>query len=152
MYVSFSVHSVWLARSLGLSMMIVAIQKSFSEIKSVRAGDSKIIVQKYEFLSVIDYLLVWTVGISSGFFGGLYAAGGPPLMWFIATTNLEKNVCRGTVAFLYLIENFGRILFIFIYSPNDEILMMSWSNIFLLCIAFSITSFSALYVGNKVSA
>jgi uncharacterized membrane protein YfcA len=152
MYVSFTVHSDWLARGLGMSMMVVAVQKTFSEIKSAKAGEAKAAIQRFEFSRGMDYLLVWIVGISSGFFGGLYAAGGPPLMWFVATTNLDKNVCRGTVAFLYLIENFGRMFFIYIFSPNDAVLVMPWFNIFALCVALACTSFCALYVGTVTAS
>lgn len=152
MYISFVVQSPWLARGLGVSMLVVAIQKIYVEIKHVNDGTNLEAIQKYEFNGNSDYITVWMVGLSSGFFGGLYAAGGPPLMWFVATTNLDKNVCRGTVSFLYLVENCGRILFILLFSPSDEILLLPLPAFLLMCAVLTVTSLGALVTGNAVAA
>lgn len=152
MYISFVVHSDWVARGLGISMLAVAIQKTLSEINTIRTGSIQPPIVIYEFKEWKDYILVWIVGISSGFFGGLYASGGPPLMWFVATVNLEKNMCRGTIAFLYLIENFGRIVFIVLYSPDNEILAMRLPSLLLLITAYAVTSMIALAVGSAAVA
>lgn len=154
MYLSFSIHSEWVARGLGLSMLVVAFQKTFAEIQSLEAGRIGMsVINKYELYGLKNYLLVWFVGITSGFFGGLYASGGPPLMWFVATINLEKNVCRGTVSFLYLVENAGRLIYLVIFAPrDDDVLNLSKERLIALCIALTATSITSLAAGNLLSS
>ena len=150
MYVSFTMHSDWLARGLGISMLIIAIQKAIAEINTIDTGVNPESVYRYDFKGIRNYMAVWGVGLSSGFFGGLYAAGGPPLMWFVATTNLEKDVCRGTVSFLYLVENIGRIVFLIISMPQDEILNLGWPYFLAVLAGLTATSMTGLMTGSSM--
>lgn len=151
MYVAFSIHSDWIARGLGVSMFLVAIQKMMSEIRLLKLNENEVATSRYQWKNSQNYALVWVVGLSSGLFGGLYAAGGPPLMYFVASINLDKNVCRGTVAFLYLVENFARIIYILFMVPDEKALGIPVSVLFISAAVLTITSLIGLLVGNLVS-
>jgi uncharacterized membrane protein YfcA len=44
----------------------------------------------YTFDSRKDFVIVWFTGIASGIFAGLFASGGPPLMWFVSQVRLHR--------------------------------------------------------------
>lgn len=75
----------------------------------------------YQVNSLQRVALVWIIGVSSGVFGGLFATGGPPLMWFVASSQLDSNETRATVAFLYTCENVGRILYIIFFQSRYRV-------------------------------
>lgn len=155
MWLVFYIHSDWVARFLGLTMLSTAIQKGFAELKLSRRTtdieeDDAPVTTLYEFISWDSYVTVWCVGLTSGLFGGLYAAGGPPLMYFVTHINLEKNACRATVAFLYLIENMGRIVFIFFIQQDASANFHSPLFLYTVC-ALTGSSLLGLSIGNCVS-
>jgi uncharacterized membrane protein YfcA len=153
MWLVFYIHSDWVARFLGFTMFATAVQKSFAELRLSRRSDSDeeaAAMTRYEFNTWNDYLIVWFVGLSSGLFGGLYAAGGPPLMYFVTQINLEKNTCRGTVAFLYLVENLGRIVFIFFLRHDSAVSLTNPTFLYTIG-ALTGSSLLGLGIGNCVS-
>jgi hypothetical protein len=89
--------------------------------------------------------IVWLVGISSGVFGGLFATGGPPLIFFTAWARLDRMETRGTMALAFLAENAGRWLyFVFFQSEYDL-----WSHDFLIIFTvLSLSSVLSLIMGN----
>lgn len=153
MWLVFYIHSDWVARFLGFTMLATAVQKGFVELKLARRPDSEDdapVVTRYEFSSWNDYIAVWFIGLTSGLFGGLYAAGGPPLMYFVTHINLEKNTCRGTVAFLYLIENIGRVVFIFLIRQDPSASFHDPIFLYTIC-ALTGSSLLGLGIGQCVS-
>jgi uncharacterized membrane protein YfcA len=148
-YIVTEFHSSWIARCLGILMCIVALQKAVSEFSSVKDENTPPL-QKYIFSDWQSYVFVWVIGLSSGLFGGMYASGGPPLMYFVSVTNLDKNVCRGTMAVDYLIENIGRLLYIITYSDKQHFYTLDIQFITII-ITLTMTSLFAMLTGNRIA-
>ena len=125
-YVIFSMKSDWFTRVLGVLFFMVAVQNTFNEattaandyikarsnseeiespsitqsideIISFEENEEIIESAKFKMDTSLRYLIVWSVGISSGVLGGLFATGGPPLMWFISYFKIPSNECRATL-------------------------------------------------------
>jgi uncharacterized membrane protein YfcA len=160
------------ARLLGVVMCIAALQRFSAEFSlsstalhvmsptddETPTSPSKIkysprtepaLTIKYPFESWVDYVYVWFIGSSSGVFGGLYAAGGPPLLYFVASTNMEKNACRASMALLFTIENIER--WIFLLASHDTKVIDPTSETFIpYVIILNITSLTGMFIGNMV--
>jgi uncharacterized membrane protein YfcA len=104
---------------------------------------------KYQFENWQDYLYVWFIGISAGVFGGLYAAGGPPLLYFVASTNMEKNACRASMALLFTVENLERWLFLWL-SHNTKVMDPTAPSFIPYTIVLNITALLGMLIGNMM--
>lgn len=151
MYVIYSFHSIWIGRGLGILMLTITFYKINEELKVLNV-ENGLVSMKYAFDSPKDYHFVWMIGITSGLFGGMYATGGPPLMYFVSASALDRNVCRGTVAFLYLIENIGRLFYIFVVARHNRVESDNHDSkvMYLSILCLTITSLMGLFLGNII--
>lgn len=118
--------SDWLPRALGLLMSVVVVQRAVIEAKAnslfadvAAAIDSQNAITEYTFNSWESYAIVYATGLVSGVFGGMFGAGGPPLVYFTSAINLDKDVSRATLMLIFVLQNFGRVAFMYIVTPSD---------------------------------
>ena len=125
-YLVTSYDSDWLPRALGLLMSVVVVQRAVIEAKSnamfanvTAAIESQHAITEYTFNSWESYMIVYATGLVSGVFGGMFGAGGPPLVYFTSAINLDKDVTRATLMLIFVLQNFGRVAFMYIVTPSD---------------------------------
>lgn len=149
--------SNWIPRALGLTLLIVGSENTYKELKLfclnkfhtiTDESDTTTIFPQYEVKTRGQHLLVWFVGFCSGIFAGLFGAGGPPLIWYVAYIRLEKLECRATLAFHFAVSMISRII-VMIFIKGD-VPLWSTENGILFAIA-SVCSVFTLHFGNKLA-
>lgn len=148
-YIAYTFSSNWLPRVLGALMGYLAFQRYLSTFQS--SSNANIVpTSSYVIDSKFDYFVIVLVGITSGMFGGLFVTGGPPLMYFTHYINLDKDVCRGTIALTYLAENIERLVILYVLRPVN-VATITGRTLLVIVVLMSVSSTISLLVGNAIS-
>ena len=150
-YIAYTTHSLWLPRVLGVLMCCLAYQRFVgmfhkSETGTHKHADDKVI----DLTTTTDCCMILFVGITSGIFGGLFVTGGPPLMYFAHYINLDKDMCRATIALTYLVENLERVLILVMMRPPSALIDSGSMGVIMIVVCSS--SVAALFFGNAISS
>ena len=126
MYLLLTFDSIWFQRILGYFFYIVAVEMLYSNVKKryitiEGAVSSDCITERYQIDSYKKMTLVFTTGFLSGLFSGLFATGGPPLIIFVAVSQLNSLECRATFAICFAIQNIGRIIVYLFYQSSVDV-------------------------------
>ncbi len=126
MYLLLTFDSIWIQRILGYFFYIVAVEMLYSNVKKryltiEGAVSTDCITEKYQIDSFKKMILIFTTGFLSGLFSGLFATGGPPLIIFVAVSQLNSLECRATFAICFAIQNIGRIIVYLFYQSSVNV-------------------------------
>lgn len=121
----FNVDAILLGRLLGGFFYLVGLQMLWNEIATYLSETSDTTIPQqvtdkqpssFRLDSIAKVFIVLFVGLSSGVFSGLFATGGPPLIWFYSYAQLEPSEIRSATAIIYLAEAICRILYMTLYQ------------------------------------
>jgi uncharacterized membrane protein YfcA len=155
-YLLFSVPATLLSRIMGSFFFVTGVQmlwQAFGATLSTPVinqqqgpGDKNGPSFRVDCISKV--FIVIAVGLTSGIFSGLFATGGPPLIWFFAYANMEPLEIRGMTALIFFVEAACRMLYMSLYAKVKFDTGGSKSAMYSLFAILIVSSAVALPVGN----
>ena len=85
----------------------------------------------------------------TGLLAGLFATGGPPLIWYTRHLDLEPVEIRANIAMIYCFESYTRVLFLLFVERNSSVVQDGTSTVII--IALLISSVCSCLFGNFLS-